>query len=95
MLETHNAALCWADRRGRPVTPLWRTADWGYLRLHEGRAKPWPRYGRTALGPGPSGCRTYADDVLRLLQQRPDGGPAGRRHVQPAGPPGRARRYIG
>jgi len=21
-----------ADRRGRPVTPLWRTADWGYLR---------------------------------------------------------------
>ena len=41
--------LCWADRLGRPVTPLWVTADFGYLRLHEGRAKPRPRYGRTAL----------------------------------------------
>lgn len=49
VLERHNAALCWADRRGRPVTPLWRTADFGYLRLHEGRAKPWPHYGRTSL----------------------------------------------
>jgi uncharacterized protein YecE (DUF72 family) len=28
---------------------LWRTADWGYLRLHEGRAKPWPMYGDAAL----------------------------------------------
>ncbi|MEV0270281.1 MAG: DUF72 domain-containing protein [Hamadaea sp.] len=49
VLEKHNAALSWADRRGRPVTPLWRTADFGYLRLHEGRADPRPHYGRTAL----------------------------------------------
>ncbi|BBH71251.1 histidine kinase [Actinoplanes sp. OR16] len=49
LLKRHGAALCWADRRGRPVTPLWRTADWGYLRLHEGAGKPWPRYGRQAL----------------------------------------------
>ncbi|HWH00910.1 MAG TPA: DUF72 domain-containing protein [Pilimelia sp.] len=49
VLERHGAALCWADRRGRPVTPLWRTADFGYLRLHEGAAAPWPRYGRAAL----------------------------------------------
>jgi uncharacterized protein YecE (DUF72 family) len=49
ILEKHGAALCWADRRGRPVTPLWRTADFGYVRLHEGRANPRPRYGRTAL----------------------------------------------
>ena len=49
LLAHHNAALCWADRLGRPVTALWRTADWGYLRLHEGRARPWPRYGRQAL----------------------------------------------
>ncbi|MFY1670839.1 DUF72 domain-containing protein [Plantactinospora sp. WMMB334] len=49
VLERHGAALCWADRGGRPVTPLWRTADFGYLRLHEGRAEPRPRYGRTAL----------------------------------------------
>jgi uncharacterized protein YecE (DUF72 family) len=49
VLTEHGAALCWADRRGRPVTPLWRTADWGYLRLHEGAAAPWPRYGARAL----------------------------------------------
>jgi uncharacterized protein YecE (DUF72 family) len=49
LLERHRAALCWADRAGRPLTPLWRTADFGYLRMHEGRARPWPRYGRTSL----------------------------------------------
>ncbi|MFJ6938286.1 DUF72 domain-containing protein [Streptomyces sp. NPDC101132] len=49
VLESRSAALCWADRDSRPVAPLWRTADWGYLRLHEGRARPWPRYGRAAL----------------------------------------------
>jgi len=49
VLERRGAALCWADRRSRPVTPLWRTADWGYVRFHEGRATPRPRYGRTAL----------------------------------------------
>ena len=49
ILAHHNAALCWSDRRGRPLGPLWRTADWGYLRLHEGAAQPWPRYGRQAL----------------------------------------------
>jgi uncharacterized protein YecE (DUF72 family) len=49
VLAAHNAALCWADRRGSPVTPLWRSADWGYLRFHEGAASPWPRYGATAL----------------------------------------------
>ncbi|TDC28880.1 DUF72 domain-containing protein [Micromonospora sp. 15K316] len=49
VLERHRAALVWADRLGRPVTPLWRTADFGYLRLHEGRAHPHPRYGRAAL----------------------------------------------
>jgi uncharacterized protein YecE (DUF72 family) len=48
-LERHGAALCWADRRGRPVTPLWRTAEFGYLRLHEGLALPRPRYGPAAL----------------------------------------------
>jgi uncharacterized protein YecE (DUF72 family) len=49
LLARHDAALCWADRRGRPVTPLWRTADWGYLRFHESAARPWPRYGERAL----------------------------------------------
>jgi uncharacterized protein YecE (DUF72 family) len=49
LLTRHDAALCWSDRRGRPLGPLWRTAGWGYLRLHEGAATPWPRYGRQAL----------------------------------------------
>ncbi|WP_414170241.1 DUF72 domain-containing protein [Streptoverticillium reticulum] len=49
LLEQHRAALCWADHDSRPVTPLWRTADWGYVRFHCGRAHPWPRYGRQAL----------------------------------------------
>ncbi|GAA3456834.1 DUF72 domain-containing protein [Dactylosporangium matsuzakiense] len=49
VLTRHDAALCWSDRKGRPQAPLWRTAGWGYLRLHEGRANPWPRYGRAAL----------------------------------------------
>jgi uncharacterized protein YecE (DUF72 family) len=43
LLEQHDAALCLADRGSRPVTPLWRTAGWGYLRMHEGRATPHPR----------------------------------------------------
>jgi uncharacterized protein YecE (DUF72 family) len=49
VLAARGATLCWADRGSRPVTPLWRTADWGYLRLHEGRARPHPSYGRKAL----------------------------------------------
>jgi uncharacterized protein YecE (DUF72 family) len=49
ILADHDAALCWADRLDRPVTPLWRTASWGFLRFHEGTAEPWPRYGERAL----------------------------------------------
>jgi uncharacterized protein YecE (DUF72 family) len=49
LLAAHGAALCWADRLGRPLTPLWRTAGWAYLRLHEGLARPWPSYGDAAL----------------------------------------------
>ncbi|MFF9377311.1 DUF72 domain-containing protein [Streptomyces griseoluteus] len=49
VLEARKAALCWADQLGRPAGPLWRTADWGYVRFHRGRAKPWPRYGTQAL----------------------------------------------
>jgi uncharacterized protein YecE (DUF72 family) len=49
VLTARGAALCWADQLGRPVTPLWRTAGWGYLRFHQGAAQPWPRYGPRAL----------------------------------------------
>jgi uncharacterized protein YecE (DUF72 family) len=63
VLASHGAALCWADRGSRPVTPLWRTADWGYLRLHEGATAEPPRYGRRAL----------AHWVDRLGKAWPDG----------------------
>jgi uncharacterized protein YecE (DUF72 family) len=50
VLAARNAALCWADRTGTAVTPLWRTADWGYLRFHQGHGAPWPRYRAATLG---------------------------------------------
>ena len=49
VLAGANAALCWADRAGSALSPLWRTADWGYLRMHEGEGDPWPRYSQAAL----------------------------------------------
>ena len=48
LLTAHGAALCWADRRG-PITPLWQTAEWGYVRFHQGRASPRPCYGEESL----------------------------------------------
>jgi len=64
VLERRRAALTWTDRLGKPLTPLWVTADWGYVRFHEGAARPWPRYGRTALA---SWVRrideAYGDDI--------------------------------
>ncbi|MBV9449374.1 MAG: DUF72 domain-containing protein [Streptosporangiaceae bacterium] len=49
VLSARNAALCWADRKATALTPLWRTADWGYLRLHEGDGTSWPRYDQRTL----------------------------------------------
>jgi uncharacterized protein YecE (DUF72 family) len=65
ILEQHGAATVWADRHSRPLTPLWRTADWGYLRLHEGRAQPWPHYGRQAL-------QTWRERISREFAARED-----------------------
>jgi uncharacterized protein YecE (DUF72 family) len=65
VLTGRRAALCWADRGSRPVTPLWRTADWGYLRFHEGRARPWPRYGQAAL-------RAWAARIAAAWPEEPD-----------------------
>lgn len=49
LLRSRGAALCLADRDSRPVTPLWATAPWGYLRLHEGGGARRPCYGPRAL----------------------------------------------
>lgn len=48
VLERHGAALCLVDRKGMR-TPRWHTADWGYVRFHQGRGLPPSCYGRTAL----------------------------------------------
>jgi uncharacterized protein YecE (DUF72 family) len=39
LLTDRGVALCLADRRG-PITPIWQTADWTYLRFHAGRGTP-------------------------------------------------------
>lgn len=44
VLSERNAALCIADRDEKLITPEWRTADWGYVRLHWGAGEPYPCY---------------------------------------------------
>jgi uncharacterized protein YecE (DUF72 family) len=76
ILCAHAATLCWADRLGRPLTPLWRTADWGYLRFHEGRARPWPSYGDASMRSwlGRLGERWHGpDDVYVYFNNDPGG----------------------
>ena len=48
LLTDRGAALCLADRKG-VLGEVWRTADWTYLRFHEGRARQRPAYARSAL----------------------------------------------
>jgi uncharacterized protein YecE (DUF72 family) len=49
VLERAGAALCLADRDAAWITPRWRTADWGYVRLHWGAGTPAPCYPRAVL----------------------------------------------
>jgi uncharacterized protein YecE (DUF72 family) len=49
LLTERGAALCLADRSSHPITPLWRTTDWTYVRFHAGSASPHPCYGSRAL----------------------------------------------
>jgi uncharacterized protein YecE (DUF72 family) len=65
ILARHDAALSWADRKEQSLTPLWRTASWGYLRLHEGAGRSWPRYTRRTLG-------RWVDDLAEAWPQRDD-----------------------
>lgn len=62
-LEERSTALCLTDRGSRPTSPLWTTAEWSYLRLHEGAASPHPCYGSSALS-------TWAE---RLAERWPSG----------------------
>lgn len=49
VLTRHNAALCLTDRGERGLEPPWRTADFWYVRFHEGCATPHPCYRRARL----------------------------------------------
>lgn len=59
VLERHGAANCLADRGQKPITELWRTTDWTFLRFHAGLASPQPCYRK----------RTLEEWVDRLAQQ--------------------------
>ena len=48
VLEDHGAAWVLVDPSDGD-RPRWRTAGWGYVRFHGGRAAPVPCYGRSAL----------------------------------------------
>lgn len=48
VLRTRGAALCVADVRSRR-SPIELTTRWAYVRLHAGRASPWPCYGAQAV----------------------------------------------
>jgi uncharacterized protein YecE (DUF72 family) len=77
VLERRKAACCWADRRGR-LPPRWRTAEWGYVRMHEGRASPAPSYGRAALASlvDEVGRAFGADDSVYVYFNNDQGGAA-------------------
>jgi uncharacterized protein YecE (DUF72 family) len=48
LLERLGVALCLADSPRRKQ-PVWRTADWGFVRFHEGRGQSGPGYRRDVL----------------------------------------------
>lgn len=76
VLIAHNAALCWADRGSTPVVPLWRTAGWGYLRLHAGGGDDvWPYDQRVLAGWADLLCETWSDqeDVYVYTNNDPGG----------------------
>ncbi len=64
ILEKHGAALCLADSPHRR-TPIWRTAGWGFVRFHEGRANPSPCYGERAL-------QTWSERIASLWEKDAD-----------------------
>ena len=64
-LLDRNVALCVADRRG-PLTPLWRTADWSYLRFHAGGGSPRSCYRSSEL-------ERWADRFVEVWGSDPSG----------------------
>lgn len=64
VLERRDAAMCLVDRAGIR-SPEWRTAGWGYVRFHLGRAHPPSCYGRVAL-------ETWAQRIANMYGPEPD-----------------------
>ena len=64
VLSSFGAAFCLADSPKRR-TPVRRTAAWGYVRFHEGRATPRPCYGKRALD-------TWARTLSELFEPEED-----------------------
>jgi uncharacterized protein YecE (DUF72 family) len=65
VLERRGAALCLADRGSRPVSPLWQTTDWGYVRFHGGTGAPPSCYGRQSL-------QTWANRLGEMWREESD-----------------------
>lgn len=77
VLEHHAAALCWADRASEPVAPVWRTADWGYLRLHAGGGEDlWPYSTDVLARWADLLCDTWSDDEDVFIYTNNDPGGA-------------------
>lgn len=65
LLRARGAALAMADRNSRVFSPLWATAEWGYLRFHEGAASPHPCYGKAAL-------KSWAERIVEMFSADQD-----------------------
>jgi uncharacterized protein YecE (DUF72 family) len=75
LLERYQAALCWADRGEQPIAPLWRTAEWGYLRLHTGE-HGWGYRPETLQLWAQRLSDTYGDDDVLVYFNNDPGGAA-------------------
>jgi len=77
VLVHHGAALCWADKGSVPVAPLWRTASWGYLRLHLGGGDDvWPYDDAVLATWADRLCETWEDHELVYVYTNNDPGGA-------------------
>lgn len=63
-LERRNAALCLTDFDG-PREPPWRTAEWGYVRFHHGKARCPSCYGNRAL-------ETWVEKLIEMWSKESD-----------------------
>jgi len=64
VLEGRGAAYCLADRNSTALGAEWRTASWGYLRMHQGDGDPHPCY--------PDGTLVRWADTLAAQFDPPD-----------------------